>query len=265
MELTVAGQHVHAATGGRPFRPGERTAVFVHGAGVDHTTWNFQARHLAWRGLPVLAPDLPGHGRSAGRPPATVAGMAAWLEAMIRAAGAGAPVLIGHSMGSLIALEAAARLGPRAAGLVLLGTGTRMPVHPDLLAAAAAGENKAIDLILSWAFADRGNVGGHPAPGLWMKGGARRLFERGLASALGIDLKACDDYKDAERAAGRVACPAVVLSGAKDRMTPPKQGRDLAERISGAAHRTLAGVGHMPMIEDPVAVTAAIDDFLRTT
>lgn len=265
MELTVDGQNVYAATGGRPFRPGERTAVFVHGAGVDHTTWNFQARHLAWRGLSVLAPDLPGHGRSAGRPPATVADMAAWLEAVIGAADAGAPVLIGHSMGALVALETAARLGPRAAGLVLLGAGTRMPVHPDLLAAAASGETRAIDLILSWAFAERGNVGGHPAPGLWMKGGARRLFERGLAGALGIDLKACDDYKGAERAAGRIVCPAVVLLGAKDRMTPPKLGRDLAERITGAAHRTLAGVGHMPTIEDPVAVTAAIDDFLRTT
>ena len=264
MEFAVSGQSVYAATGGRPFQPGKRAAVFVHGAGVDHTIWNFQARHLAWRGLPVLAPDLPGHGRSAGRPLATVQDMAAWLEAMLGVAGAGAPVLIGHSMGSLVALETAARLGSGAAGLVLLGTGLRMPVHPDLLAAAAAGKSAAIDLILSWAFAERGNVGGHPAPGLWMKGGARRLFERGLQGTLGIDLKACDDYKDAERAAGRVACPAVLLLGAKDRMTPPKQGRELAGRISGAAHRLLADVGHMPSIEDSVAVTAAIDDFLRT-
>jgi pimeloyl-ACP methyl ester carboxylesterase len=113
-------------------------------------------------------------------------------------------------------------------------------------------------MILDWGFGERGTVGGNAAPGLWLKGHARRLLERALRSALGPDLAACDEDSGAVEAAARVKCPAVVVSGVNDRMTPLVSSRKLAERIPGAVVVEIPRCGHMSMVEEPAAVTAAI-------
>ncbi len=258
MELEIAGSRVFAATGGRPFDAKSRALIFLHGAGMDHTVWSFQARHLAHRGRAVLALDFPGHGRSAGAVRRTIGDMAAWVADVLDALGVKEAVLAGHSMGSLAAIEAAARLGPRVQGLALIGTAARMAVHPDLLAAARAGNMKAVDMIVAWGFGERGVVGGNPAPGLWMRGYGRRLLERALGGVLWADLAACDAYQGAAEAAARIRCPAVVIWGETDRMTPPQEARTLAAAIPGAATIAIPRCGHMTMIEDPAAVSAAI-------
>ncbi len=259
MEFEVAGSRVFAATGGRPFDGNGRTLVFLHGAGMDRTVWNFQARRFAHHGRAVLAPDFPGHGRSAGAACRTVGDMAAWVVAAADTLGLKDIVLVGHSMGSLVAIEAAARLGAHAQGLALIGTAARMAVHPDLLAAARAGETKAVDMIVAWGFGERGTIGGNPAPGLWMRGYGRRLLERALGGGvLGADLAACDSYQGALAAAARIRCPTVVVWGDTDRMAPPKEAQALAAAISGATTMAVAGCGHMTMIEEPAAISAAI-------
>ena len=262
MELEVAGSRVFAATGGRPFDRNGRALIFLHGSGMDHTVWNFQARRFAHHGCAVLAPDFPGHGRSAGAARRTIGDMAAWVVEAADTLGLKDIVLAGHSMGSLVALEAAARLGTRAQGMALIGTAARMAVHPDLLAAARVGEMKAVDMIVSWGFGERGTIGGNPAPGLWMRGYGRRLLERGLGGSsggvLGTDLAACDAYQGAVEAAARIRCPAVVIWGEMDRMTPPKEAKALAAAISGATTVAIAGCGHMTMLEEPAAISAAI-------
>src|SRR5436853_2184922 len=118
MYLVVDGVRTFAGTGGRDFDPALPLVVFVHGAGLDHTVFAGLARWFAHRGCGVLAPDLPGHGRSSGEPLHSIGAMADWLAALIERAGASNIRLIGHSMGSLIALETAAR---RPDGVVALG------------------------------------------------------------------------------------------------------------------------------------------------
>ena len=105
MELTVNGKRVHAATGGRDFDPALPAVVFVHGAGMDHTVWALQARYFAHHGRAVLAVDLPGHGGSEGPSLDSIAAMGDWLAAVIEAAGSEQAALVGHSMGSLAALD----------------------------------------------------------------------------------------------------------------------------------------------------------------
>src|SRR5436853_3052851 len=107
--LVVEGATVNAGTGGRAFDPHLPAVVFLHGAGLDHSVWALLARWFAHRGCAVLAPDLPGHGRSEGSPLASIAEMAHWTAALIEASTARTATVIGHSMGSLIALETAAR------------------------------------------------------------------------------------------------------------------------------------------------------------
>src|SRR5438477_6268814 len=101
MNLTVNGFDTFAASGGQNFDPKLPTVVFLHGAGFDHSAWALHSRWFAHHGFGVLAPDLPGHGRSAGAPLASIEAMADWIVALMDAAGALRGRLIGHSVGSL--------------------------------------------------------------------------------------------------------------------------------------------------------------------
>src|SRR5437763_13040189 len=122
MQLPVNGVETFVATGGREFEVSPPTVVLLHGAGFDHSAWALHSRWFAHHGYGVLAPDLPGHGRSAGAPLATIAEMADWTASLLDAAGAEKARLVGHSMGSLIALETAARHPARVTALSLIGT-----------------------------------------------------------------------------------------------------------------------------------------------
>ena len=258
MELTVNGSAVFAHTGGRPFDPEQPAVVLIHGAGMDHTVWSLQSRYLAHHGRSVLAVDLPGHGRSGGAPLGSIAEMADWVVALLDAAGARSAALAGHSMGALVALDAASRHPDRVRALALLGVAERMPVHPDLLKAAADNDPLAIELVTGWGFGPRGHVGGNPAPGLALVPTGRRLMGRQAPGVLGGDLAACNAYTRGAEAAGRVACPVLFLLGALDRMTPAKAGKALAACVADAAVTVLPGVGHMVMVEAPDATTDAL-------
>jgi len=262
MQLIVDDKPVFAATGGKDFDAADPTVVFVHGSGMDHTVWALQTRFFAWHGRSVLAVDLPGHGRSAGPALTTIGDLADWVGRLLDAAGAGEAAIVGHSLGALVALETAARQPDRVRAVALLGIGQRMGVHPDLLAAARANDHLSYDLIVSWGFASRAQIGGSRTPGLWMTGGGTRLLEQGAPGALAADLAACDGFEDALAAAGRVHCPCLFLLGDNDRMTPPKSARPLAEAIAGSRTVILPGAGHMMMIEQPDQTLDALRDAL---
>jgi pimeloyl-ACP methyl ester carboxylesterase len=262
MELSVEGKRVVAGTGGHAFDPGAPTVLLLHGAGMDHTVFAFQARALAHHGRNVLAFDLPGHGESAGPAIESIGALADWVLSAATAFGLGRFRIAGHSMGALVALEAAARASERVEALGLLGFAPEMGVHPDLLADARAGAHRALELMTNWSFGARGRLGGNPAPGLWLTGGTLRLLERADRASLAIDLAACDAYLGAEAAAARVRCPALLLLGAEDRMTPAARGQAFAPRLAGSRVIVLPGIGHMMMVEDPGATLRAMRDIL---
>ena len=262
MELALDGHEVYAATGGRPFEADKPALIFIHGAGMDHSVWVLQTRYFAHRGFAVLAPDLPGHGRSAGEALSTIAEMADWVVRLMDQLGLSKAGLIGHSMGSLIALDCAARHPDRVGQLCLLGAAPRMPVHPDLLAAAAANEHRAFGLICDWGHGPTGHFGGHRAPGLWLMGGGIRLLEQVKPGVLSNDLEACNAYLEAGERGPAVTAASLVLSGALDKMTPAKAGAKLAKLIPGADYLALAGAGHMMMLEQPDETLDALRDFL---
>ena len=262
--FTVDGKAVFAATGGRPFDASLPGVIFIHGAGMDHTIWALQTRYFAHRGRAVVALDLPGHGRSEGPALGSIAELAAWLGRFIEAAGVGEVSLAGHSLGALMALECAASLGSRLRALALLGAAPALPVHPELLAAAAADDPLAFELITSWGHGRIGHRGGNRAPGLWLLGGGRRLLQRARPGVLSCDLIACNAYEAARglEVAARIACPSLILLGTDDRMTPAKAGRELAAVIPGARVVELAESGHMMMLEKPDETLDALKEVL---
>ena len=263
MEVTLDGATAFLADHGKGVDPARPTILFVHGAGMDHSVWPLQARHFAYRGWNALALDLPGHGRSGGEPCETIGAMADWLWRLIKTLELASVTLVGHSMGALIGLETAARHRKRIEGVALLGAAPAMPVHPALLAAAARPEPLAAELICDWGFGPAGHLGGHKAPGSWMMGHGMRLLARAAGRVLHADLAACNAYDGGPAAAAKIRCPALVLAGARDRMTPARQGARLAEAIRGAALVTLPGCGHMMMVEQPDATLDALVAFAQ--
>jgi pimeloyl-ACP methyl ester carboxylesterase len=250
-ERRIDGKRVFAGSGGRDFDPALPTVALLHGAGMNHTIWALQARALAHHGRNVLAFDFPGHGGSDGPALASIEAMADWLLAGLKAWGVGRFRLAGHSMGALVALEGASRVGVACEALALLGAVTEMRVHPDLLKSARAGTHLAPELMVSWSFGLFGLTGGNPAPGFFLPESALRLIEQAPAASLAADLAACDLYRGASAAAARIACPVLMLLGEHDRMTPPAKGAALAREFKDARCVTLKGAGHMMMVEQP--------------
>src|SRR5271168_2035489 len=258
MQLSVDGIETFVATGGRPFEPSLPAVIMLHGAGFDHSTWALHSRWFAHHGYSVLAPDLPGHGRSSGKPLTTIAEMADWTAALLDAAGAAKARLVGHSMGSLIALETAARHPARVSGLSLIGTAATMTVGPDLLKAAQANDAAAIDMVSIWGLGFQAELGGSLAPGLWMHSGAQRVLESCRPGVLFNDLSACNAYQGALAAAAKIAVPATLILGERDMMTPLKAGRALAAALPNSRTVVLRGAGHMMMVERPDELLAAL-------
>ncbi len=258
MFLDINGARTFIATGGQPLRPDLPFVVLVHGAGLDHSVWALQSRWFAHHGRNVVAVDLPGHGRSAGAPLASIAAMAHWMPALFAALGIETAGLIGHSMGTLVALETAARHPSRVRALGLVSAATAMPVHPDLLAAAADNRHEAIEMLSIWGLGFTAGLGGSPAPGMWMMGGAETVWERAAPGVLHADLFACDAYRNGPAAAAAIACPTAIVQGSRDMMTPLRGATDLAKSIPGAKLSVLDGAGHMLLTERPDEVLAAL-------
>ncbi len=249
MLIEIDGRSVFAATGGRAHDANLPLVVFLHGAGMDHSVWALQSRWFAHHGFRALAADLPGHGASEGPALESIDALARWTAELVRSVG-GRARLIGHSMGALIALATAARNPEAIEGIALVGVAAKMPVHPDLMAAAKAGHHDAVDMVALWGLGGPATRGGSPSPGLWMLGGAERLLERG-AGALHADLAACNGYAEAETDAVRVKSPAALVLGERDMMTPARSGLALAQRIAGSRATVIPGAGHMLMTERP--------------
>jgi pimeloyl-ACP methyl ester carboxylesterase len=258
MKLSVNGAEVSIATGGREFDKSLPAVAFIHGAGFDHSTWALHTRWFAHHGFAVLAPDLPGHGRSAGPSLSSIAEMADWTAALLDAAGATKAHLIGHSMGSLISLETAARYPDKVSALSLIGTAATMTVGPDLLKAAEANEQVALDMVSIWGLGFRAELGGSLAPGLWMHGGAQAVLQACEPGVLFKDLSACNAYANALTAAAGVKVPTTLILGERDMMTPAKAGKALAAAIAHARTVVVPGAGHMIMAERPDELLAAL-------
>lgn len=263
MEFTVDGAAISATTGGRPLDPGKPLIMFLHGAALDRTSWQLQTRYFSHSGYSVMAVDLPGHGRSNEPPRSSIESYAEWVSRLVVAAGFEQAHLVGHSMGGLIALEAAARFSRSVSTLTMIGGATAIPVHPALLAAAEAGDHLAYELMASWGHGRRSHLGGHQTPGIWMMGATIRLWERSRPGVLAADLHACNDYSHGVEAADAVTCPSLLISGTLDVMTPYRAAEPLRHNLGDVREVMIEGAGHVMMTEHPDQVIDALAAFLQ--
>ena len=229
--------------------------LLIHGAGGDRLHWPPQLRRL--RELQVYGLDLPGHGESPGEGESTIQAyvdhIVHWMDTLeLRDA-----VWCGHSMGGAISMTAALTYPQRVVGLVLVGTGARLRVNPDILEISSDPSrfSEASELVTAWAFAPT-------APKKLIELGKER-YGSGHPEVLHHDFMACDEFDIMDRL-GEIHCPTLILCGEDDQLTPLKYSCYLHEHIRNSNLETFSEAGHMVMLEKPEAVTEEITEFMLT-
>jgi len=258
MDLVVERKRAFAYTATHIIDPRKSTIVFLHGAGLDHSTFGLQSRYFGYHSRNVLALDLPGHGRSEGPPLPTIAAMADWVFKLLDALEVPKVSIVGHSMGALIALESANRQPARLERIACVGIAYPMKVSEAFLEAARKNEQTAFDMETIWGHAAQVPLGGNPNPGMWMYGDMLARLRRLAPGVLYNDLKACNDFT-AEFA--NVKCPVLLVLGKRDVMTPPRNAKTLQEKLPQAETALLDPSGHTLMAEAPDATLDALVEF----
>jgi pimeloyl-ACP methyl ester carboxylesterase len=267
MFYQVNNAALYCYTGGKAFDAAKPTVVFIHGVLNDHSVWILQSRYFANHGWNVLALDLPGHCRSGGAPATTVEEAADVVIALLDAAGVEKAALVGHSFGSLVALEAAARAPERVRQLVLVGVAHPMVVSPALIDASLNEPQKALDMVNVFSRSTLAPPPSALGPGTWIYGASMALGKKVLTSNKNANLfhtgfVACDSYRNGEQAMEQVKCPVLFVLGEVDQMTPPKAARGLIAKAA-QAHVVMLPGGHHQMTETPEAMLRALVDFLK--
>ena len=262
MKFIVEGYPAYAYTGGRAFDPSLPTIVFIHGVALDHSVWQWQSRYFAHHGFGVLAVDLPGHGRSPGATRSSITAYADWIAQLLDAPGVARAHVVGHSMGSLIALEVALRHRARVDRLALLATAAPMPVGDAFVAAARDDSPVAFDMQTVWGHARHAMLATSAIPGMTLPGASHRLNSRSKPGVQANDLAACHGYKPDEAAIAALDVPTLVVGATRDQMTQFKAAQKVAAQVRGAKFVAVDS-GHALMSEAPREVLATLREFLR--
>jgi len=264
MKITLDHCEYYAYTAAHEPGADRETVVFVHGTAMDHTVWALQSRYFAYHGYNILAVNLPGHGLSPGRLLPTIEAMADWLNEIIALSVGAAFHIVGHSMGALISLQAAAGFHHEKAplrSLSLVGFSYPMAVTPRLLDAAQNDPGQAYAMMTQWSHTSK--IGGEPNPGFWSPGMQMSMMENSDREAVYVDLNACNNYTGGEASLGKVDCPTLFISGKLDKMAPARLALAHAENNDLAEIALIPDGGHSIMSEQPDGVLDALKKFIR--
>jgi len=233
--------------------PDRPSVVFVHGAGLDHSTFVLASRYFARQEYNVYAIDLPAHGRSEGAALDSVKDMADWLQDALAALGIKQTAIVGYSMGSLVCLQFAADYPGSVRSMSLVGTSIPMPVSDSLLNAAEENSHDAFDMANTWSHSKGAQLGGNQNPGISMMMTGQRLLETTSDDVFYADLKACNEFAFSLELAQKITADTLVFIGDRDQMTAPVKATQVAEAIPNCRIIRLQS-GHAMFSEQPNAV-----------
>jgi pimeloyl-ACP methyl ester carboxylesterase len=227
--------------------------VLIHGAGGTHLHWPYNLRRM--NNHRVLAPDLPGHGKSEGIGEQSIDSYAQVLADWLQEIGIKKAVFVGHSMGGAIGQSLALNHPKLVHGLVLVSTGPVLPVNQDLLEkiSSPATSSAALDLITKWSYSRETD------PKLIQQ--AREQMGAIRPTVIYGDFVACNHFNSTDRLS-EIITPTLILCGDGDKMTPIHLSKQLNENIPNASLTLIPDAGHMVMIEQPERVAKEVMSFL---
>lgn len=228
--------------------------ILIHGAGGSYLHWSAEIRHL--RGEDILAIDLPGHGDSSGEGKETIEDYVASLLEFMNNLDIDRAVIAGHSMGGAIGLRLSLDFPERIPGLILIGAGAKLRVHPQLIEYCSSESTypKAVTQVKEWAFSPH-------ADQRLVELASERMAELPANILLG-DFKACDAFDVLDKVSG-INQPTLIICGEEDQMTPVRFSQFLAENISETRLEVIPKAGHMVMLEQPEVVANLVKDFME--
>lgn len=245
--ITTARTPIWIADGGQADHP---PVLLVHGAAGTRLDWSAEMRRLNAR---VIAVDLPGHGKSPMPGRETIADYAADLTALLDALDLPQAIIIGHSMGGAVAQTLALDHAARVRGIVLIGTGAKLPIHPDILAYALSDPPRVARMISGWS---------------WRHGADDPRLQASTDALLSIapevmrgDFVACAAF-DARPRLAHIACSTLIIGAADDQMMPPKFSQFLHASIAGSTLIMVENAGHKLILEQPARVADAVQTWI---
>ncbi len=236
-------------------RSGAPSIILVHGSGLAGAFWDQQLSALSCR-MHTLAIDLPGHGQSDAPALDSVPAYAAALMAFIRTCGLPRPVPCGLSLGGAIVLQMLIDYPAELAGGILIGTGARLRVRPEIFDLIAADYPAFV--------AASGSLAAAPETADGVLAPVRELMAACPPAVTAADYRACDRFDVLDRLA-EIDHPVLVICGADDQLTPVKYSDYLVRHIDRAQRCVVPRAGHLVPVEQPAAVNEAIRRFVERT
>lgn len=228
--------------------------ILIHGAGGSYLHWTAEIRHLP--GEDILAIDLPGHGDSPGKGKETINDYVSSVLEFMDYLGIDQAAIAGHSMGSAIAQGLSLEYPERVSGLILIGAGAKLRVHPQLIE-YCSNENtypNAVNQVKGWAFSSY-------ADQRLVELASQRMAKLPANILLG-DFNACDGFDVLDRV-GEITQPTLIICGEEDQMTPVWFSQYLEENIPGSHLEVIPKAGHMVMLEQPEIVADIVKGFME--
>ncbi len=229
-------------------------AVFIHGAGGNARSWYFQKEHLK-TSMEVIPIDLPGHGVDAdGNGLGTIEAYRDYVYETIRALNIDTCYLVGHSMGGAITMSFALSYPDMLKGIVLITTGAKLRIFPEILEGLKEDKEKAVRNIMDFGFSQK-------APAALKENGVKEMMKC-KGEVILNDFNACEHF-DVMDSVSNIKVPTLIICGKYDLLTPPKFSEYLHRRIKGSLFVMVDDAGHMVTLEKPGEVNKAIADFVR--
>lgn len=236
----------------RPPAEARMTYVCVHGAGAAWPTWGPQLAALnTEERFVAVAVDLPGHGAAGGAGRTSVEAYAEDVEALLETLAPRRTILCGHSLGGAITQQVVLNRRAQIAGMVLVCTGARIPVAPDLIEATAE----------HWPANAENLVGAcvGPAVGDDVRAEIAAMFQHVSAGTMAGDLRACTRF-DVRPRVSTMPLPARIIGGTNDRVVSPTAVRELAAALPRSSLQWAEGAGHFPTLEKPGLVIGVLQE-----
>lgn len=228
------------------------TVVFIHGSGGSHVLWHAQVEALADE-MNTVALDLPGHGGSDGPGMESVAGYAAAVDGFIASLNVPRPVPCGLSIGGAIVLYLLLEYSHKYGAGIVVNSGAKLRVMPLIFEAIEKDYSAYLAAAPAFSISEKTD----PSR---IKPLSDAMAACPPTVALG-DFRACDTFDVMERV-GEIEVPVLVLTAPDDKLTPPKYGAFLAERIKRSSLVGIEDSGHLSPMEQPEEVARAIREFV---